>query len=569
MKDILFNELILFYQVYNIQIIALLILNSVVFLLLNNKMFFWLLQIINCSLIIYIGGWIYECIVFESICISITIALYIYEKRRESIQNSKNPFRVTLRTTRLPVIIENINAGVSIFAASGGGKSVGPIRSLAQHFAKHKFSGIINDYKNFELTEELYPIFKEEGVELCVFAPHKPTLSVRINLIEPRYIPSEAELNQIVESLLLNLYDDSSKGGNESYFRNGGISLLSATIWAMKEKDPDNCNLPFIMALLLNTEGLHEYTIDIKGNPIQIPYGRLIKFINSSKRATIVGSHFLSATASNKTTGLIVSSLAQALSKIASPEMFYLLSKDEFHLDINADDNRKVLSLVNNPKKENFISPILAMITECCFTQISERNRKPSFILLDEAPTLKLANLGKKVSTLRSYGISFVYCMQDKVQGQVQYDGKEYFIKEILANLSVQFFGKINDPDTGKYYQNYFEMIEKEQRSVSKSDSILFSRANDSRVTTSKKEQAEYRSFEFFKLKPGEFIMFSSGKANNFRFKYKELPKELPPKKRDLTENELDNFYNKVLERGKEYFEKIEKEASAFEEEFI
>ena len=56
--------------------------------------------------------------------------------------------------------------------------------------------------------------------------------------------------------------------------------------------------------------------------------------------------------------------------------------------------------------------------------------------------------------------------------------------KAILSNLSYQFFGNANDPDTAKYYERFFEIVKKPTTSISKSSNWDF----DSRITKGEKE---------------------------------------------------------------------------------
>lgn len=506
--------------------------------------------------VIYTGGGILEAGVIIGVSLIIQ-AIYnsIHEKRKKSKQNSDSPFCVEiLDHKKKKVVIEDVNRGVSIFAASGGGKSAGPIYWLSKHFAKYKFAGIVNDYKNYELTEVIYPIFKEQGIDLKIWAVHDPNRSVQVNPIAPRYIKVESDLIQITNSLMLNLYP--SNGGESQFFVDAAASVLNGVIWRLKEDFPENCNLPFVIALLMSYKALHRVTQTNKGEVIE-PFGKLIDFITASPRAQVLANMFLLGISNERQTGSVMSELASGLCKLASPEVFYLLGTDGFDLAINSEENRCVLSVVNNPRNAMFISPINAMIMECCFVQMSERDRDPAFVLLDEARSIKLAELGQKVCTLRSFNVSFVYCLQDKIQGQVQNSGKDYILKEILSNLSVQFFGKVNDPDTAKYYEKYFEMIKEEQKSFSKGDGGFFSSPSESRTNTSFKDVSLFKSSEFFKFIPGEFVMFSGGIAQRFRFFYTPPKKELPIPVRQITSLELDMMYTELLGKANDFLNAI------------
>lgn len=139
-------------------------------------------------------------------------------------------------------------------------------------------------------------------------------------------------------------------------------------------------------------------------------------------------------------------------------------------------------------------------------------------------------------ATLRSYDICTIYVMQDKVQNDLLYGDKAS--KAILSNLSYQFFGKANDPDTAKYYERFFEMIKTPTRSISKSSGLSL----ESRITKGEREVSKRRAEIFFKLKQGEFIAFADGNDKKLRFALQSIAKEKPASKNHL----IDRYFNRV-----------------------
>lgn len=115
------------------------------------------------------------------------------------------------------------------------------------------------------------------------------------------------------------------------------------------------------------------------------------------------------------------------------------LSSDGIPLDINNPENPSVICVVNNPKKDASLSPVIATILHTITKQMSERNRLPSFLLLEEASTIRLLNMHRIPATLRSYNIVCLYVLQDKIQNDMMYGGDKAS-KAILSNLSYQFF---------------------------------------------------------------------------------------------------------------------------------
>ena len=114
--------------------------------------------------------------------------------------------------------------------------------------------------------------------------------------------------------------------------------------------------------------------------------------------------------------------------------------------------------------------------------------------------------------------------MQDKIQNDMMYSDKAS--KAILSNLSYQFFGKVNDPDTAKYYERFFEIIKDPTKSVSRGHNLDF----DTRVTTGEKEIPKIRADVFFRLKQGEFITYADGRDNKMQFKLQKIHRELSEK---------------------------------------
>ena len=166
---------------------------------------------------------------------------------------------------------------------------------------------------------------------------------------------------------------------------------------------------------------------------------------------------------------------------------------------------------------------------------------------MEEAATLRLLNMHRIPATLRSYDIATIYVLQDKIQNDMMYGDKAS--KAILSNLSYQFFGKANDPDTAKYYERFFEIVKKETRSVSKGYSLNF----DTRVTQGEKEVAKRRADAFYGLQQGEFVVFFDGKDRKVRFRLPQIKRELP-RSMALDADELKANFERVHREAQSIF---------------
>lgn len=444
-------------------------------------------------------------LITPSIISGLLIGLSIYERPATPIKD------VEFFTNKGKRIIRDVFRGVSIFGASGSGKTSSIIYTLLQHFAKNKFSGLIYDYKDGELTEMCIPLFQER---LKIISIHRHDIGVRVNPLAPRFLKDEKDVIEVSRVIISNLQGGSKE---KNFFSETAESLLRAIILRFSMDYPQYCTLPHMIAFILSVD----FSLKVEDPNLGIDKYKTFEglriFLVENKRVRMQSASFLLGLDSEKQTAGVVSSLANALTNLVIPDAFWTLSADELDLDINNPSNDKVVAVMGEPKNESAFTPLLAMIIHTITKQMMQRNCPPSFLLLDEAPTIKLQNMARIPATMRSFNVATVYCAQDIVQGIQQYT-KDGF-KAIITNLSTQFFGKANDPDTANYYEGYFEKkMEKTKSTTRKGVGDILS-SGESSTTTGQREVAKVRANEFMKLKVGEFAFLSDGKSEILKFR--------------------------------------------------
>ena len=122
--------------------------------------------------------------------------------------------------------------------------------------------------------------------------------------------------------------------------------------------------------------------------------------------------------------------------------------------------------------------------------------------------------------------------------------------KAILSNLSYQFFGKVNDPDTAKYYERFFEIIKDPTKSISRGHNLDF----DTRITTGEKEIPKIRADVFFRLKQGEFITYADGTDKKVQFKLANIQKGLPEDSKQFSMSDLEDNFERIYEEAHSIF---------------
>ncbi len=487
----------------------------------------------------YLKSWnvVFFYFVFPSVIVGGIAYLYSIPQKINELWD------VRFKTNKGEKILKGLIRGVAIFGSAGSGKTASVIYTIMQHLGLRNVAGIIYDFKDGELTELAVPIFKEK---LKIVAIHKPYLSARVNPISPQFIEGEKDVNEIVSVIMDNL---SAGNDGDNFFKDSASSLLAGVILKFYFDHKPYCTLPHVISFILGLDfSIKE--METKGMSLgeqaENKFAKLKDFLTKDDRVAIQSSTFLLGLASEKQTAAVLSTLANALRKIAFPEAYWVLSDNDIELDINSKENNSVISIMNEPKSSKFLSPINATIIHTISKQMMVRDREPSFILLDEAPTIRLLNMAEIPATMRSFGVAVIYCAQDIVQGFVKY-GREGF-KEILANLSTQFFGKANDPDTAKYYEGYFELIKIKTKTTSRKggDGDLFTFGEYS-TSIGEREVSKYRASEFTKLQIGQFAMLSDGVSDIVKFTKPNLVKGTLNEVYYIDAQKLNNNFMKIV----------------------
>jgi hypothetical protein len=461
----------------------------------------------------------------------INIGLYVFLHKTDNSKNGDSKYQVNFATTKGNFKLDNIKRGASVIGSAGSGKTESVVYGFLKHFRKENFCGIIHDYKDFELTEMAYPLFKDGDIPFKVISFDR--IIHRVNPIAPRYLENEESVNEVSRVLIENLLEQRESGttGTSKFFNDAAEGLIGGLIWKLKTDYSQFCTLPHLIAI-------YQY----------LDTDSLIQFLETNTTSRAMADAFISGKDSERQTAGVKSTLANALKRISTQRIFMALSADEVPLNINNPENPCVISIVNNPKFDTSYAPVIATIIHTITKQMSVRNSEPSFLLMEEAPTIRLLNMHRIPATLRSYNISTIYVMQDKIQNDMMYGDKAS--KAILSNLSYQFFGKVNDPDTAKYYERFFEIVKDPTKSISRGHNLDF----DTRVTTGEKEIPKIRADVFFRLKQGEFITYADGKDKRVQFKLANIQRALPEDSKEYSNEELLANFEKIYEEVRSIF---------------
>ncbi|HAF78948.1 MAG TPA: mobilization protein, partial [Maribacter sp.] len=193
--------------------------------------------------------------------ILINIGMYVFLHKTDKPLNGDSKYQVNFDTTKGNFKLDNIKRGASIIGSAGSGKTESVVYGFLKHFRKESFCGIIHDYKDFELTEIAYPLFKDGDIPFKVISFDK--IIHRVNPIAPRYLENEESVNEVSRVLIENLLEQRESGttGTTKFFNDAAEGLIGGLIWKLKTDYPKYSTLPHLIAIyqLLDTDSLIQF----------------------------------------------------------------------------------------------------------------------------------------------------------------------------------------------------------------------------------------------------------------------------------------------------------------------
>lgn len=457
-----------------------------------------------------------------------TLLLVVFYKGIKRVIPKKplGEFDISIPTKKGKSIVFNILRGVSVQGAAGSGKTASVAGWILKWVGERSMPGLVYDFKNFELTEVVLWFYRASSIPVHIFAAAQPTKSIALNPLAPEILQRPEDVLLMSKSIVNNVLKlDSRKGAD--FFTQAAEGAIAGVIIKLKEDYPSFCSFPYLAAIFLS------YDAD-----------RLVGFIESNPTASRQARAFLDSAKSDKQMAGVKASLSNAFRVFDMPTLFYTLRSNDISLALNDPKAPCVLCMVNSPKYVEIYSGLFSVVTQACILEMSQRNRKGSFLLFDEAPTLRVHKMERVPATMRSFGIATIYMLQDKIQAANQVGSD--IMKEILSNLSTLFFGKTNDPETAKFFESYFPEIKVKQKSFSKKTGLFG--GGDARVNESQKDEKQHKSYEMFKRKTGEFFVFDQA-GNSYDASIK-LPDIQPQPVKDanmVTDEQIQQNYDTIF----------------------
>lgn len=379
--------------------------------------------------------------------------------------------------------IINPHRSTAVLGLAGAGKTYFVIRHIIDQHIRKGHSMFVYDFKFCDLTLIAYNALLKYQRNYKV----KPTFWVidfdkichRCNPLDPGSMEDITDATESSRTIMLGLNREWLKKQGD-FFVESPINFLTATIWYLRKyEDGKYCTLPHVIELM------------------QTDYDRLFAVLEQEDEIKVLINPFISAY-HNKAMAQLEGQIASAkigLARLASPQLYYVLSGNDFTLDINNPTEPKIVCMGNNPQKLQVYGAVLSLYVNRMLKLVNQKDKLKSSLIFDEFPTLT-ADLIPTISTGRSNKISVTMGIQDFSQLKKDY-GADH--ADVIAGITGNIICGQVSGDTAKKMSENLGKIMQNRESLS---------INSSDTSVSKSTQLDYAipASKIATLSSGEFV---------------------------------------------------------------
>ena len=373
--------------------------------------------------------------------------------------NIVNPFRASI-----------------VLGTPGSGKSYAIVNNYIKQQIEKGFSMYIYDFKFDDLSTIAYNhLLKHRDKykiqpKFYVINFDDPRKSHRCNPLNPDFMTDISDAYEAAYTIMLNLNRSwIQKQGD--FFVESPIILLAAIIWYLKiYEDGKYCTFPHAIELL-NKKYSDVFTI-------LTSYPDLENYLSPFMDAWQGG-------AQDQLQGQIASAKIP-LSRMISPQLYWVMTGDDFSLDINNPKEPKILCVGNNPDRQNIYSAALGLYNSRIVKLINKKGQLKSSVIIDELPTIYFRGLDNLIATARSNKVAVCLGFQDFSQLTRDYGDKES--KVIQNTVGNVFSGQVVGETAKSLSERFGKVLQKRQSmTINRNDkSTSISTQLDSLIPASK-----------------------------------------------------------------------------------
>ena len=152
------------------------------------------------------------------------------------------------------------------------------------------------------------------------------------------------------------------------------------------------------------------------------------------------------------------------LSRMISPQLYWVMTGDDFTLDLNNPEHPKILCVGNNPDRQNIYSAALGLYNSRIVKLVNKKGQLKSSIIIDELPTIYFRGIDNLIATARSNKVAVCLGFQDFSQLTRDYGDKE---AKVIQNTVGNIFSGQVVGETAKSLSERFGKILQQRQSIS------------------------------------------------------------------------------------------------------
>ena len=368
--------------------------------------------------------------------VNLPTRFYYKKKWNKGWINVVNPFRASM-----------------VLGTPGSGKSYAIVNNYIKQQIEKGFAMYIYDYKFPDLSEIAYnhllhhlDAYKVKP-QFYVINFDDPRKSHRCNPINPNFMTDISDAYESAYTIMLNLNRSwIQKQGD--FFVESPIILLAAIIWFLKiYENGKYCTFPHAIEFLNR------------------PYAQIFPILTSYDELANYLSPFMDAWeggAQDQLQGQIACAKIP-LSRMISPALYWVMTGDDFSLDINNPNEPKVLVVGNNPDRQNIYSAALGLYNSRIVKLINKKKQLKSSVIIDELPTIYFRGLDNLIATARSNKVAVCLGFQDFSQLTRDYGDKE---SKVIQNTVGNVFSGQVVGETAKTLSERFGKVLQQRQSM-------------------------------------------------------------------------------------------------------
>lgn len=368
--------------------------------------------------------------------VNLPTRFYYKKKWNKGWINVVNPFRASM-----------------VLGTPGSGKSYAIVNNYIKQQIEKGFAMYIYDYKFPDLSEIAYnhllhhlDAYKVKP-QFYVINFDDPRKSHRCNPINPAFMTDISDAYESAYTIMLNL-NRSWIQKQRDFFVESPIILLAAIIWFLKIYEKGKyCTFPHAIEFLNR------------------PYAQIFPILTSYDELANYLSPFMDAWeggAQDQLQGQIASAKIP-LSRMISPALYWVMTGDDFSLDINNPKEPKVLVVGNNPDRQNIYSAALGLYNSRIVKLINKKKQLKSSVIIDELPTIYFRGLDNLIATARSNKVAVCLGFQDFSQLTRDYGDKE---SKVIQNTVGNVFSGQVVGETAKTLSERFGKVLQQRQSM-------------------------------------------------------------------------------------------------------